>query len=316
MAATTAPAPAPPGPAAPAPTAPLAPAPRRRRRLLPYLLLAPGMLWLVVFFLIPILTSVSASVQTGSLDTGYNLTWRWANFSDVFAQYGVEMWHSLVFSLLCTVGCLVLGFPLAYYIAFKGGRWKNLLMALVVAPSFTSFLIRTMAWKTILSDSGTTVRVLNDLGINRRCPSSGLTDGHHVLASPAAVVCGMIYNFLPFTVLPLYTSLEKIDPRLHEAGADLYCSAYARWRWVTWPIALPGVIAGTLLTFIPAVGDYINAQLLGNANTQVIGQVIENELLRDIGGYPVGSAMSVILMAGTLLIVLSYVRKAGTEDLF
>jgi spermidine/putrescine transport system permease protein len=304
---------APPGPT-PAPSAGPE-VPRRRRNRLPYLLLAPTLLWLVVFFVVPIFTSVSASVQTGSLDDGYTLTWRWANFSDGWAQYHAQFGRSFLFAFLCTVFCLAMGYPLAYFIAFKGGKWKTLLMALVIVPSFTSFLIRTIAWKTILSDNGVVVHVLNDLHILNFTSAIGFTVGNHVLASPAAVVCGMVYNFLPFTVLPLYTSLEKIDPRLHEAGADLYCSPWSTWRRVTLPLSMPGVVGGTLLTFIPAVGDYVNAQLLGNPNTQVIGQSIEHEFLQDSTGYPVASAMSVVLMAVTLIIVLLYVKKAGTEDL-
>lgn len=288
---------------------------RRRRNWVPYLLLLPGVAWLVAFFLVPILSSVSGSVQTGSLDTGFVLAWRWANYSDAFTQYWPEMQRSLIYSVLCTVGCLVLAYPLAYFIAFKTGRWRNLLMALVVVPSFTSFLIRTIAWKTILADNGVVVHVLNVLHITNVLSAVGLTTGNHVLASPAAVVCGMIYNFLPFTVLPLYTSLEKIDPRLHEAGRDLYCSPVQTWRRVTLPLSMPGVVGGTLLTFIPAVGDYINAQLLGNANTTVIGQKIEDLFLRNEFGYPMGSAISVVMMVGVLIIVMTYIKKAGTEDL-
>jgi spermidine/putrescine transport system permease protein len=289
---------------------------RGKRNVLPYVLLAPGVLWLLLFFLVPIFTAVSASVQTGSLDEGFALTWRWANYSDTFSAYNSEIVHSMIYSVACTVLCLLLGYPLAYFIAFRGGRWKNLLMALVIAPAFTSFLIRTIAWETILSDHGPVTRFLADLKITDLMAHLGLlTNNHQLLNSPFSVVFGMVYNFLPFTVLPLYTSLEKIDPRLHEAGSDLYCSAYRTWRHVTWPLSLPGVIAGTLLTFIPAVGDYINAYMLGSPNTMVIGQVIENEALRDQFGYPTASAMGVILTIGTLLIVLFYVKKAGTEDL-
>jgi spermidine/putrescine transport system permease protein len=289
---------------------------RKKRNILPYVLLAPGVLWLLFFFLIPIFTAVSASVQTGSLDEGFSLTWRWANYSDTFSTYNSEIVHSLIYSVACTVLCLLLGYPLAYFIAFRGGRWKNLLMALVIAPAFTSFLIRTIAWETILSDHGPVTRFMMDIKLTNLMAHVGLlTNNHQLLNSPFSVVFGMVYNFLPFTVLPLYTSLEKIDPRLHEAGRDLYCSGYRTWRYVTWPLSLPGVIAGTLLTFIPAVGDYINAYMLGSPNTMVIGQVIENEALRDQFGYPIASAMGVALTVGTLLIVLFYVKRAGTEDL-
>lgn len=288
---------------------------RRRGILTPWLLLLPGLLWLVVFFLVPILTSVGASVQSGNSDEGYQLTWEWGNYGKAFSDYLPQYGHSLLYSVLCTVLCLALGYPVAYFIAFKGGRFKGALMTLVVVPSFTSFLIRTIAWKTILSDNGPVVDTLRSLHVLSVTSSLGWTVGDHVLASPAAVVSGMVYNFLPFTILPLYTSLEKIDPRLHEAGNDLYSSGFATWRRITLPLSMPGVIGGTLLTFIPAVGDYINAQLLGNPNTGVVGQKIEDLFLRQTSGYPVGSAISVVLMVGTLILVLSYIRKAGTEDL-
>ena len=289
---------------------------RKKRNTLPYLLLAPGVLWLVVFFLVPIFTAISASVQTGSLDMGFSVTWDWSNYSTTFSQYSTEVWHSLEYSVACTVICLALGYPLAYFIAFRGGRWKNLLMALVIAPAFTSFLIRTVAWETLLSDHGWITRVLMDTKVTDVMVHLGLlTNNHQLLNTPFSVIFGMVYNFLPFTVLPLYTSLEKIDPRLHEAGADLFCSGFKTWRYITWPLSRPGVIAGTLLTFIPAVGDYVNAYMLGGPNTHVIGTVIENEALRDVFGYPIASAMGVILTAGTMIIVLGYVKKAGSEDL-
>jgi spermidine/putrescine transport system permease protein len=298
------------------PPATVPPAERKpRRNLTPWLLLLPGLLWLGVFFLAPILTSVSASVQTGNFDDGFKVTWDWGNYWTAIHSYGIQYWHSGIYSLLTTVFCLALGYPVAYFIAFKGGQYKSLLMALVIVPSFTSFLIRTIAWKTILADNGTVVHVLNKTGVLHVTSALGWTVGSHVLASPAAVVCGMVYNFLPFTILPLYTSLEKIDPRLHEAGQDLYCSAFTTWRRITLPLSMPGVIGGTLLTFIPAVGDYINAQLLGNPNTNVVGQKIEDLFLRDTQGYPVGSAISVVMMVATLILVMTYIRKAGTEDL-
>jgi spermidine/putrescine transport system permease protein len=297
----------------PAPQPP--PGARRRGLLTPWVLLLPGLLWLVVFFLAPILTSVVASVQTGNADQGYQLTWDWGNYGHGISDYLPYYGHSLLYSVVSTVLCLALGYPVAYCIAFRGGKLKSLLMALVVVPSFTSFLIRTIAWKTILSDNGPVVAVLSRLHVLNLTSSLGWTEGDHVLASPAAVVFGMVYNFLPFMILPLYTSLEKIDPRLHEAGSDLYCSPFQTWRRVTLPLSMPGVVGGTLLTFIPAVGDYINAQLLGNPNTGVVGQKIEDLFLRNVNGYPIGSAISVVMMAGTLVLVMSYIRKAGTEDL-
>ncbi|MDH6121352.1 ABC transporter permease [Kitasatospora sp. GAS204B] len=286
-----------------------------RRNLTPWILLLPGLLWLTVFFLLPILTSVSASVQTGNYDDGFKLTWHWANYGHAISDYGTQYWHSGLYSTLTTVLCLALGYPVAYFIAFKGGKWKSLLMALVIVPSFTSFLIRTIAWETILADQGPVVHVLRSAHVLGLTEALGWTTGGHVINTPAAVVCGMVYNFLPFTILPLYTSLEKIDPRLLEAGSDLYCSTFTTWRRITLPLSMPGVVGGTLLTFIPAIGDYINAQLLGNPNTGVVGQKIEDLFLRQTSGYPVGSAISVVMMVGTLVLVMSYIRKAGTEDL-
>ncbi|MEZ0064092.1 spermidine/putrescine transport system permease protein [Streptacidiphilus sp. MAP12-20] len=291
-------------------------APRKRRRnFTPWVLLLPGLLWLIVFFLVPIFTSVIASVQTGSSDVGFQLTWAWGNYTKSLSDNGPQIWHSLLYSVLTTVFCLALGYPVAYFIAFKGGKWKSLLMALVIVPSFTSFLIRTIAWETILSNNGSAVHLLQQLHVLSLTDALGWTVNNQVLYSPAAVVLGMTYNFLPFTILPLYTSLEKIDPRLLEAGADLYCSPYQTLRRVTLPLSMPGVIGGTLLTFIPAVGDYINNQLLGNPNTNVVGQSIENLFLRKSDGYPYGSALSVVMMVATLILVMIYIRKAGTEDL-
>lgn len=286
-----------------------------RRNLTPWILLLPGLLWLTVFFLLPILTSVSASVQQGDYDNGFKLTWHWANYQHAIHDYGTQYLHSGIYSVLTTVLCLALGYPVAYFIAFKGGKWKSLLMALVIVPSFTSFLIRTIAWETILADQGPVVHALKSAHVLGLTDTLGWTTGAHVINTPAAVVCGMVYNFLPFTILPLYTSLEKIDPRLLEAGNDLYCSTFTTWRRITLPLSMPGVIGGTLLTFIPAIGDYINAQLLGNPNTGVVGQKIEDLFLRQTSGYPVGSAISVVMMVGTLILVMSYIRKAGTEDL-
>jgi spermidine/putrescine transport system permease protein len=290
--------------------------PGLKKASLPYLLLAPGILWLVVFFVVPMWTVFTTSVETGDLDNGYVLSWRWANFSDVYSKYTDEILRSIEYSVMCTVFCLLLALPLAYFIAFKAGRWKNLLMALVIAPFFTSYLIRTLAWKTILSDDGTVVHTMNALHITPLLYALGWTSSNDtVLASAFSVVCGMVYNFLPFTVLPLYTSMEKIDPRLHEAGHDLYGSAWATFRKVTFPLALPGVVGGTLLTFIPAVGDYINAVALGGPKQKVIGTVIEHQTVGTGGNVPWGAALSVMLMVGTLVVVLAYIKKAGTEEL-
>ncbi|MFI0262748.1 ABC transporter permease [Streptomyces sp. NPDC017056] len=288
--------------------------PRTRKRLVPYWLLLPGILWLVVFFAAPLVYQASTSVQTGSLEEGFKVTWHFAAYWDALGEYWPQFLRSVGYAATATVLCLVLGYPLAYLIAFKAGRWRNIVMVLVIAPFFTSFLIRTLAWKTILADGGPVVGVLNSLHVLDVTSWLGLTEGQRVLATPLAVVCGLTYNFLPFMVLPLYTSLERIDPRLHEAAGDLYARPVTTFRRVTFPLSMPGVVAGTLLTFIPAAGDYINAELLGSTDQKMIGNVIQSQFLRVLD-YPTAAALSFILMAAILAMVTLYIRKSGTEDL-
>ncbi|MFD0168980.1 ABC transporter permease [Streptomyces decoyicus] len=285
-----------------------------RKRLVPYWLLLPGLLWLVVFFAAPLVYQASTSIQTGSLEEGFKVTWHFATYWDALGEYWPQFLRSVGYAAVATALCLVLGYPLAYLIAFKAGRWRNLVMILVIAPFFTSFLIRTLAWKTILADGGPVVGILNALHVLDVTSWLGLTEGQRVLATPLAVVCGLTYNFLPFMVLPLYTSLERIDPRLHEAAGDLYARPATTFRRVTFPLSMPGVVAGTLLTFIPAAGDYINAELLGSTDQKMIGNVIQSQFLRVLD-YPTAAALSFILMAAILAMVTIYIRKSGTEDL-
>ncbi|WP_399216996.1 ABC transporter permease [Streptomyces sp. SAJ15] len=288
--------------------------PATRKRLVPYWLLLPGILWLLVFFAAPLVYQASTSLQTGSLEEGFKVTWHVQTYWDALTEYYPQFLRSVLYAASATLGCLLLGYPLAYVIAFKAGRWRNVLMILVIAPFFTSFLIRTLAWKTILSDSGTVVSVLNSLHVLDVTSWLGLTEGERVLATPLAVVCGLTYNFLPFMILPLYTSLERIDGRLHEAAGDLYARPFTTFRKVTFPLSMPGVVAGTLLTFIPAAGDYINAELLGSADQKMVGNVIQSQFLRVLD-YPTAAALSFILMAAILAMVTVYIRKSGTEDL-
>ncbi|MEV4683746.1 ABC transporter permease [Streptomyces kurssanovii] len=285
-----------------------------RRKLVPYWLLLPGILWLVVFFVLPLVYQASTSVQTGSLEEGFEVTWHFATYWDALSEYYPQFLRSLLYAGTATALCLLLGYPLAYLIAFKAGRWRNLLLVLVIAPFFTSFLIRTLAWKTILADGGPVVEVLGAVGFLDVTSWLGLTEGSRVLATPLAVVTGLTYNFLPFMILPLYTSLERIDPRLHEAAGDLYARPATTFRKVTLPLSMPGVVSGTLLTFIPASGDYVNAQLLGSTDTRMIGNVIQSQFLRVLD-YPTAAALSFILMAIVLVTVTVYIRRAGTEDL-
>ncbi|BCK68232.1 ABC transporter permease [Streptomyces platensis] len=285
-----------------------------RKRLVPYWLLLPGILWLIVFFAAPLVYQASTSIQTGSLEEGFKVTWHFATYWDALGEYWPQFVRSVGYAATATALCLLLGYPLAYLIAFKAGRWRNIVMILVIAPFFTSFLIRTLAWKTILADGGPVVGLLNSLHVLDVTSWLGLTEGQRVLATPLAVVCGLTYNFLPFMVLPLYTSLERIDPRLHEAAGDLYARPSTTFRRVTFPLSMPGVVAGTLLTFIPAAGDYINAELLGSTDQKMIGNVIQSQFLRVLD-YPTAAALSFILMAAILAMVTIYIRKSGTEDL-
>ncbi|MFI5619237.1 ABC transporter permease [Streptomyces sp. NPDC051567] len=299
---------------APAPAGPPVHRASARKRLVPYWLLLPGILWLLVFFVLPMAYQASTSVQTGSLEEGFTVTWHFATYWDALTGYLPQFLRSLLYAGTATALCLLLGYPLAYLIAFRAGRWRHVLLVLVIAPFFTSFLIRTLAWKTILADGGPVVGALNTLHVLDVTSWLGMTEGDRVLATPLAVVCGLTYNFLPFMILPLYTSLERVDTRLHEAAGDLYARPATVFRKVTFPLSLPGVVSGTLLTFIPASGDYVNAELLGSTDTRMIGNVIQSQYLRVLD-YPTAAALSFILMAVVLVMVTFYIRRAGTEDL-
>jgi len=279
----------------------------RRHSRTGYLLLTPAGLWLTLFFVVPLFTLMSTSLYdpAGSLETGYAMTGYVGNYAAVMQDYSQQFLRSLGYAGVATIACIVLGYPLAYAIAFKAGRWRNLMLVAVIAPFFTSFLIRTLSWQLILADQGWIVDALKFLQL--------MGDDGRLLATPLAVITGLTYNFLPFMVLPLYASLEKIDHRLHEAGADLYASPFTTFRKVTLPLSMPGLVAGTLLTFIPAAGDYINAELLGNTRTQMIGNVIQN--LFDGGSYPEAAALSVTLMSVIVVMVLVYIWRSGTEEL-
>jgi spermidine/putrescine transport system permease protein len=323
------------------------------RTIAPYALLAPGLLWLAVFYVYPAIQMFLVSLWTGNIQDGFTQTWNWGVYPQALTEYWPWIARSIVYGGLATILAFALGFPLAYAIAFRGGRYKNLLLFLVIAPFFTSFLLRTISWKIILADDGFLLAPFKALGI--------LPEDFRLLATPAAVVFGITYNFLPFMTLPLYVALEKIDKRLLEAAEDLYAGP---WRpqgtiagailggalgvvvgvvmeygplslgipgavigalvgtflvsqafvRVTLPLAVPGIFAGSLLTFIPAVGDYINAELLGNPQSLMIGNVIQARYLK-VTDYPTASALSFILMLAILIGVLIYTRLLGTEDL-
>jgi spermidine/putrescine transport system permease protein len=274
---------------------------------IPYLLLAPGLIWLFVFFIYPSIEMLRISLSSGSLDTGYSLTFSTDAYVTALQKFPHQFGNSILYSALATTFTFLIGFPVAYTVAFKGGRYKNLLLFLVIAPFFTSFLIRTISWKVLLGDEGPLLAFLKHV-------VHVVPDGFSILGSPVAVVAGLTYNFLPFMILPLYVALEKIDPRLIEASQDLYATNWGAFRRVTLPLALPGVFAGSMLTFIPAMGDYVNATLLGNPQTQMIGNVIQSRFLV-LNDYPVAAALSFILMVGILVLVVAYARALGTEQL-
>jgi spermidine/putrescine transport system permease protein len=287
---------------------------RRRRNWVPYALLLPGILWLIVFFVLPMVTLASQSLQEGNVDDGYVFTANFSIYADAIQQYWPQFVRSFIYAAIATGLALLLAYPLAYFIAQKAGRHKNLVLVLVIAPFFTSFLIRTLAWRTILSDDWFVTQWAQALHITDFLQVVGLTDNDSLLNSQFAVIMGLTYNFLPFMILPLYTSLERLDPRLIEAAGDLYASPWQTFRKVTWPLSLPGVVAGTLLTFIPAAGDFINARLLGNTQTTMIGSVIDAQFLRVLD-YPLAAALSFILLVLIVAMVSVYVRRAGTEEL-
>ena len=295
----------------PALTAPAkAPAPAgagvQRRPRTAYLLLVPGLLWLGVFFLVPLVSLFFTSLQAPTSKVGvYQPALQVSNYVVALQEYWPQFIRSFVYSGIATVLALIIAYPLAYYIAFRAGKWRALLLVLVVAPFFASFLLRTYAWRTILADEGFITSFLNALHL--------LPQGR-ILNTPIAVIAGLTYNFLPFMILPLYAALEKIDPRLVEAAKDLYATPTTTFRKVIWPLSLPGVVAGTLLTFIPASGDYINATLLGAPGDRMVGNAIQTNFLQ-FRDYPTASALSFILMAIILTIVFVYIRRAGTEDL-
>jgi spermidine/putrescine transport system permease protein len=278
----------------------------RHRNLTPYLLLAPGLLYLGFFFVVPLGFLAYQSLESGNFDVGYAFTWAWGNYWDAIQGYRGHFVRSLEYAGIATILALVFGYPLAYWIAFRGGRWKNLLLLFIVAPFFVTYLIRTLAWETILADQGPVVSVLRNVGI--------LGHDGRLLATSTAVVAGLTYNFFPFMALPLYVSLEQIDGRLIEAAQDLYASKWKAFLRITLPLSLPGVVAGTLLTFIPAAGDFINAQLLGSPQNHMIGNVIQSKFL-ELTDYPAAASMSFVLMAAILLMVALYARAVGTEKL-
>ncbi len=280
---------------------------RRRPGLLPLLLLAPAIAWLVAFYVYPAIQMLQASLWSGTLETGFAFSWaNAATYPAALDRYSDQFLRSILYAAVSTVVCLALAFPLAYTIAYRAGRWRTILLFIVIAPFFTSFLLRVLAWKTVLGDDGFLLGPLKSIGV--------LPEEFRILATPVAVIFGISYNFFPFMVLPIYVSLEKIDRRLVEAAKDLYAGPVRAFQRITLPLALPGVFAGSLLVFIPAMGDFVNAELLGSVQTRLIGNVIQSRFLVN-NDYPTAAALSFMLMAGILAAVFIYARVLGTDEL-
>lgn len=274
-------------------------------RLAPYWLILPGWLWLVIFFVVPTLVMLSVSTMTGDLVSGFKQTWHWRTYSDGWNQFHVQFVRSIVYGLIATVLCLVIAYPVAYWIAFRGGAHKSTLLFLLLLPFFVSFVIRTQSWNFILSDNGIVLSRLKSWHL--------VSQDYHILATPAAVIGGLVYNFLPFMVLPIYVALERVEPALLEASADLYASRTAAFRKVVLPLSMPGVFAGVLLTFVPVASDYVNAAILGGTRTTMIGNVIQTQYFTNLD-YPTAAALSFMLMAALLVGIFIYARVLGTRD--
>ncbi|GIF22003.1 spermidine/putrescine transport system permease protein [Actinoplanes tereljensis] len=278
---------------------------RLKRQLTPYLLVLPGGLWLLLFFAIPMIAMLSLSLQQGDVVNGYRFTFHWQNYTEAIEAYNTQLIRSLIYGAIATIILIILAFPVAYYIAFYGGKRKPTYLFLLLLPFFVSFVLRTISWRQILTDEGPVLGPLKDLGL--------LSDSYHILGTAPAVIGGLVYNFLPFMVLPIYVALERIDPRVVEAARDLYASPLTSFRKVIFPLALPGVFAGVLMSFVPVSSDYVNSEVLGSSSTTMIGQVIQAQYLVN-SDYPTASALSFILMAVLLVGIFAYARALGTED--
>jgi spermidine/putrescine transport system permease protein len=288
----------------------------REAKRAPYAMSFPALALLFVFFMVPLITllRIALSDKPDPFLPNYDFGWKWGNFGTAFDDYGEELVRAITYSGIATILCLLIAYPLAYFIVFKGGRFRNLLLGLVMIPFFTSFLLRTIAWESLFADQGPIMDFLRTFSLVSPLESLGIVTDGRILRTRTAVVGGLTYNFLPFALLPIYVSLEKVDPKLVEAAGDLYSNFAGAFRKVILPLSLPGVFAGTLLTFIPAMGDFINAERLGNQNTAVIGSAVQSQFLEQ-SDYPTAAAMSFVLMAIITLGVLIYARFLGTEEL-
>ncbi|MBM2619762.1 ABC transporter permease [Actinoplanes sp. LDG1-06] len=278
---------------------------RVKNKIAPYLLVLPGAVWLLIFFAVPMVAMLSLSLQEGDIVHGYRFTGHWQTYTEAISNYDTQIIRSLIYGAIATLVLIVLAFPVAYWIAFYGGRRKPTYLFLVLLPFFVSFVLRTISWRQILTDEGPLLSPLRDMGL--------IGQSFHILGTPTAVILGLVYNFLPFMVLPIYVALERIDPRVVEAARDLYANPATTFRKVIFPLALPGVFAGVLMTFVPASSDYVNSEVLGSSDTTMIGQVIQAQFLEN-SDYPTASALSFVLMLVLLIGVFTYARILGTED--
>jgi spermidine/putrescine transport system permease protein len=263
-------------------------------------------MWLAIFFVLPLFVMVSLSLQTGNLIDGFQQTFHFANYSHVISQYHVQLIRSLEYGVIATLVCVLLAYPMAYWIAFFGGRNKSTYLFLMLLPFFVTFVLRTVAWQFLLGDQGLVLTWLKDAHI--------VGQNFHVLATSTAVIAGLVYNYLPFMLLPIYVALERIDPSLLEAADDLYATRRQTFLRVVFPLTVPGIFAGVLLTFVPVASDYVNASILGGTGQTMIGNIIQTLYLTN-SDYPQASALSILLMAVLLIGIFVYARALGTRDL-
>jgi spermidine/putrescine transport system permease protein len=279
---------------------------RVRRAAIPYLLSLPAGAWLALFFVVPLVTILAVALETGDTVNGFTLSWNFSIFRDAIDQYATQFGRSFLYGGISTAIALIVMYPVSYWIAFRGGRYKSVLLFLILLPFFVSFVIRILTWQFILADDGLVLSTLKDIHL---VPSS-----FHVLSTPGAVIAGLTYDALPFMALPLYVALENIDRAHVEAAADLYASPLDRFLRVILPLSAPGIYAGVLLVAITNIGDYVSAAILGGTNSTMIGNIIQTQYVEN-QNYPLASALSLILMVTLLVGMYLYARVMGTRSI-
>ncbi|WP_030906124.1 ABC transporter permease [Streptosporangium amethystogenes] len=275
------------------------------KRLAPYLLILPGGLWLAIFLVVPMVFMASVSTQEGDVVNGFAQTFNFSVYGDALMQYKTQFLRSAGYGLVATVVSIALAYPMAYWIAFKGGNRKSTYLLLVLLPFFVSFVLRTVSWRFLLADDGMLLAPLKSAGL--------LPEDFHVLQTTFAVIGGLVYNYLPFMILPIYVALERVDPKVVEAAQDLYAARREAFTKIVLPLSLPGVFAGVLMTFVPMTADYVNAGILGGPENTMIGNIIQTEYLVN-NDYPTAAALSFTLMAAMLIGIFAYAKALGTEN--